>query len=51
MKEGGEWKIFFCYRRGLETYQHSFHERGGVFSGCGVIVSDSVNGGCFLLEV
>ena len=40
MREGGESKIFLCYPRDLRTSHQSFCERGGVFSACGLFISD-----------
>ena len=40
IEEGGEAKIFLCYPRGLGTSHQSFCNRGGVFSACGLFISD-----------
>ena len=37
---GGEKKIFLCYPRDSRTPHQHFCERGGVFSACGLFISD-----------
>ena len=38
--EEGESKIFLCYPRDSRTSHQSFCERGGIFSACGLFISD-----------